>query len=77
MRKFVDVLLGAAVLVALVAVGLRFLSPNMGFSLSYSIVTPLFLWRAAIGLLVLAAVLLLRDIRDELSGEHAVAEKPK
>jgi hypothetical protein len=49
MRKLVDVLVGLAVLVLLVAVGFRFLAPNMGFALSHSFVTPLFLWRGRWG----------------------------
>ncbi len=64
MRQLVDVLVGLAVLVLLTAVGFRFLSPNMGFALSQSFVTPLFLWRGAIGLLAIATVLVLRQIRD-------------
>ncbi len=72
MRKLVDVLLGLAVLALLAALGLRFLSPQMGFSVSESSVTPLFLWRGAMGLLTIAAVLLLRQIRDEISPrDHA------
>ena len=47
MRRLVDVLVGLAVLVLLVAVGLRFFSPNLGFAIFHSFVTPLFLWRAA------------------------------
>lgn len=66
MRTLVDVLLGLAVLALLLAVGFRFFSPNMGFLLSYSFVTPLFLWRGAIGLLSIATVLLLRQIRDAM-----------
>ena len=65
MRNLADVLVGLAVLVLLLALGFRFLSPNMGFALSYSFVTPLFLWRGAMGLLTLAAVVLLRQIRDK------------
>jgi hypothetical protein len=51
MSRLVDVLTGLAVLALLVAVGFRFLSPNLGFSLLQSFVTPLFLWRVAMGLL--------------------------
>ena len=65
MRQLVDVLIGLVVLVLLVALGLRFLSPKMGFALSHTFVTPLFLWRGAIGLLAIAAVLILRQIRDK------------
>ena len=65
MRHVVDVLTGLAVLALLVAVGFRFLSPNLGFSLLQSFVTPLFLWRVAMGLLAIAVVLLLRQIRDK------------
>jgi hypothetical protein len=73
MQKLVDVLLGAAVLAFLAALGFRFLSPDMGFNLASSFVTPLFLWRGAIGLLAVAAVLLLRQIRDESpSRKHAL-----
>lgn len=66
MRTIVDVLVGLAVLAFLLAVGFRFLSPDMGFALSYSFVTPVFLWRGGMGLLTLAVVLLLRQIRDEI-----------
>jgi hypothetical protein len=65
MRILVDVLVGLAVLVLVVAVGLRFFSPNLGFSLFNSFVTPLFLWRGAMGLLAIAAVLVLKQIRDK------------
>jgi hypothetical protein len=65
MGRLVDVLTGLAVLVLLVAVGLRFFSPNLGFTLGQSFVTPLFLWRGAMGLLAIAAVLVLRQIRDK------------
>ena len=65
MRRLVDVLIGLAVLVLLVAVGLRFFSANLGFALFHSFVTPLFLWRGAMGLLAIAAVLVLRQIRDK------------
>ena len=65
MRKLVDVLVGLAVLVLLLAVGLRFFSPNLGFTLLHSFVTPLFLWRGAMGLLAIAAVLVLKQIRDK------------
>jgi hypothetical protein len=65
MRRLVDVLTGLAVLVLLVAVGLRFFSPNPGFALFHNFVTPLFLWRGAIGLLAIGAVLVLRQIRDK------------
>jgi len=51
--------------VFLVAVALRFFSPNMGFALFHSFVTPVFLWRGAMGLLAIAAVLVLRQIRDQ------------
>jgi hypothetical protein len=67
MRKVVDMLVGLAVLVLLVASGFRFFTANMGFGLGYSDVTPLFLWRVAMALLALAAVLLLRQIRDKAS----------
>ncbi len=66
MRKIVDVLVGLAVLVLLIGSGFRFFTANMGFGLGSSDVTPLFLWRAAIALLALAAVLLLRQIRDHV-----------
>ena len=49
----------------MVAVALRFFSPNMGFALFHSFVTPVFLWRGAMGLLAIAAVLVLRQIRDQ------------
>jgi hypothetical protein len=65
MRRLVDVLIGLAVLVLLVAVGLRFFSPNLGFALFHSFVTPLFLWRGAMGLLAIGAVLVLRQVRDK------------
>jgi len=65
MRKIVDVLVGLAVLLLLVALGFRFFTANMGFGVGYSDITPLFLWRGAIALLALAAVLLLRQIRDD------------
>ncbi len=65
MRQLADVLTGLAVLVLLVAVGLRFFSTNLGFALGPSFVTPLFLWRGAIGLLAIAAVLVLKQIRDK------------
>ena len=52
-------------MVLLGAVGLRFLSPQMGFTLLHSFVTPLFLWRGAMGLLAITAVLELRQIRDK------------
>jgi len=65
MRRLVDVLTGLAVLLMLVAVGLRFFTENMGFALFHSSVTPLFLWRGAMGLLGIAAVLVLRQIRDK------------
>ena len=64
-RNLVDILTGLAALVFLVAVALRFFSPNMGFALFHSFVTPLFLWRGAMGLLAIAAVLVLRQIRDQ------------
>ena len=64
MRQLVDVLIGLAVLVLLVALGFRFLSRNMGFGLNQSFVTPLFFWRGAMGLLAIAGVLELRQIRD-------------
>ncbi len=65
MRQLADVLTGLAALVFLVALGLRFFSPQMGFALLQSFVTPLFLWRGAIGLLAIAAVLVLKQIRDK------------
>jgi hypothetical protein len=65
MRRLADVLSGLAVLVLLVAVGLRFFSPNLGFALFHSFVTPLFLWRGAMGLLAIGIVLVLRQIRDK------------
>jgi len=65
MQKVVDVLVGLAVLVLLVALGFRFLSPDMGFALNQSFVTPLFLYRGAMGLLAIAGVLVLRQIRDK------------
>jgi hypothetical protein len=65
MRQLVDILVGVAVVVLLVAVGFRFFSPNMGFALRQSFVTPLFLWRGAMGLLIIAIALLLRQIRDK------------
>ena len=65
MRQLVDVLIGLAVLLLFVAVGLRFLSPDMGFAVSSSFVTPLFLWRGAMGFLAFAGVLLLRQIREK------------
>ena len=65
MRQVVDALIGLAVLVLLAALGFRFLSPNMGFALNQSFVTPLFFWRGAMGLLTIAAVLELRQIRDK------------
>ena len=64
MRTLADVLVGMAVLCLLVAVGLRFLSPDMGFVVSASFVTPLFLWRGAVALLMFASVVILRQIRD-------------
>jgi len=64
MRQLVDVLIGLAVLALLAALGFRFISPNMGFTLNQSFVTPLFFWRGAMGLLAIAAVLELRQIRD-------------
>ena len=67
MRKIVDVLAALAVLAFLLGVGFRFLSPNMGFQISESFVTPLFLWRGGMGLLSIAGVLLLREIRDTVS----------
>jgi hypothetical protein len=63
MRQVVDVLIGLAVVALLMAVGFRFLSPSRGFGLLNSFVTPLFLWRGAIGLLAIVAVLELRQIR--------------
>jgi len=65
MRQVVDGLVGLAALALLAAAGFRFLSPNMGFGLSSSFVTPLFLWRVALGLLAMATVLVLRQIRDK------------
>ena len=65
MRKLVDVLVGLAALTFLVAVGLRFLSPDMSFPIHNSFVTPLFLWRGAMGLLAIATVLVLKQIRDK------------
>jgi hypothetical protein len=65
MRRLVDVLTVLAVLVLLVAGELRFFSTNLGFALGQSFVTPLFLWRVAMGLLAIAAVLALRQIRDQ------------
>jgi len=65
MGKLVDVLIGLAVLVLLAAVGFRFFSPDMGFALFHSFVTPLFLWRGAMGLLTISGVLVLRQIRDK------------
>jgi hypothetical protein len=65
MRNLVDALISLAVLVVLVGLGFRFFSPNMGFGVGQSSVTPLFLWRGAIGLLILAGVLILRQIRDK------------
>jgi hypothetical protein len=65
MSRLVDVLTGLAVLALLVAVGFRFFSPNLGFSLLQSFVTPLFLWRVAMGLLTIAVVLVLKQIRDK------------
>ena len=65
MRQLVDALVVVAVLVLLLAVGLRFFSPNLGFALFHSFVTPLFLWRGAMGLLAIAAVLVLKQIRDK------------
>jgi len=64
-RNLVDILTGLAALVFLVAVALRFFSPNMGFALFHGFVTPLFLWRGAIGLLAIAAVVVLKQIRDQ------------
>lgn len=64
MRHLVDVLVILAVLAFLAALGFRFLSANMGFGVGNSFVTPLFMWRGGIGLLMIAAVLLLRQIRD-------------
>jgi hypothetical protein len=64
MRQLVDVLSGLAVLLLFLAVGLRFLSPDMGFAVHNSFVNPQFLWRGAIALLAIASVLLLRQIRD-------------
>lgn len=66
MRNVVDALVGLAVLAFLLALGFRFFSPNMGFAVSNSFVTPLFLWRGALGLLTLAAVLVLRQIREQI-----------
>ena len=65
MRRIVDLLVGVAVLVLLLALGFRLFSPDMGFALFRSFATPLFLWRGAMGLLTIAAVLLLRQIRDK------------
>ena len=65
MRRLVDVLIGLAVLVLLLAVGLRFFSPERSFALFQSFVTPLFLWRGAMGLLAIGAMLVLRQIRDK------------
>ena len=65
MRILVDILIGLAVLALLVALGFRFFSPNLGFALFNSFVTPLFLWRGAMGLLIIAAVLVLKQIRDK------------
>lgn len=70
MRKLVDALIALAVLAFLLALGFRFLSANMGFALSSSVVTPLFLWRGGIGLLAVATVLVLRQIRDAVSSRN-------
>ena len=75
MRKIVDVLAALAVLAFLLGVGFRFLSPNMGFQISESFVTPLFLWRGGMGLLSIAGVLLLRQIRDTLSARTLEARQ--
>ena len=65
MRKLVDVLVGLAALLMVVAVGLRFFTPEMGFPLFSGFVTPLFLWRGAMGFLAIAVVLVLKQIRDK------------
>jgi hypothetical protein len=64
MQRLVDVLVILAVLAFLAALGFRFLSPNMGFGIGNSFVTPLFMWRGGMGLLMIAAVLVLRQIRE-------------
>ena len=63
MRQFVDVLIGLAELALLAALGFRFLSPNLGFVLGQSFVTPLFFWQGAMGLLTFAGVFVPRQIR--------------
>jgi len=73
MSKIVDVLVGLAVVLLLVALVFRFFTANMAFGVGSSDVTPLFLWRGAIALLALAAVLLLRQIRDHASASGHTA----
>jgi hypothetical protein len=65
MRKLVDILVSLAALLILLGVVVRFFTPNMGFALGQSYVTPLFLWRGAMAFLVIAAALILRQIRDK------------
>jgi hypothetical protein len=65
MRQVVDVLIVLAVLLLLTGAAFRFISPDMGFTVHNSFVTPLFLYRGAMGFLGVAAVVVLRQIRDQ------------
>ena len=69
MRQLVDVLVALAVLGLLVAVGFRFFSPNLGFALFRALSTASSPWRGEMGLLAIATVLVLRQIRDKVNQE--------